>query len=257
MRIVLTVLGFALVSLIGNAGIKFDGSNDYVNCGADSSLNITTKITLAAWVKPLYHRNSAVITKRNTNDDYSPIQYEMGIWGDGTVHFVFYNGGYRQKWSAGTVSRGEWLFVAVTFSNPDVRIYIDGVLDTSATIGYDLVSDPYPVAVGDGIGPAAGIYAFDGIIEDATVWEEVLSSNEIRRLYEARLKYMPLQVRPEVLRLYLPCDDLEQGEDLDGATIIDLSGNGNHGTGNDADSSGGQGYGAEFLVYPCPPVVSE
>ncbi len=31
----------------------FDGTNDYIDCGNDSSLNITYEITIAAWVKPL------------------------------------------------------------------------------------------------------------------------------------------------------------------------------------------------------------
>jgi len=34
-----------------NKALSFDGSNDYVDCGNDESLNITDKITIEAWVK--------------------------------------------------------------------------------------------------------------------------------------------------------------------------------------------------------------
>ncbi len=246
------VIAFFLIALpiIGNAGIRFDGSNDYVNCGMDSSLDITSKITLSAWVKPLHHFCSIVITKRATNNVYHPIQYEMGVWNDGTVHFVFYNGAYRELYSSTSIDTGEWSLISVTFSNPDVKIYINGILDTVGNLPCSLLSDSVPVTIGNGIGSAAGGYPFNGIVEDVAVWEDVLTSNDIYQLYEAKLKYMPLQIRADALRLYLPCDDLGEGSDLENATFTDFSGYGNDGTGNDEDGSGGQGYGTDLLMYP-------
>jgi len=34
------------------SALSFDGADDYVNCGADSSLNITNSMTASAWIYP-------------------------------------------------------------------------------------------------------------------------------------------------------------------------------------------------------------
>ena len=37
--------------LLGAGSMEFDGTNDYVDCGNDSSLQITGALSIAAWVK--------------------------------------------------------------------------------------------------------------------------------------------------------------------------------------------------------------
>jgi len=50
-------------------GLDFDGFNDYVNCGTDSSLDITDEMTLATWIKmasrPASNHYSDVLWKDN------------------------------------------------------------------------------------------------------------------------------------------------------------------------------------------------
>jgi len=36
------------------SALQFDGVDDYVDCGNGASLNITTAVTVEAWVNPLY-----------------------------------------------------------------------------------------------------------------------------------------------------------------------------------------------------------
>ena len=51
----LFIIGFALISsqLLGQNGLNFDGTDDRVSCGNDTSLQITGKLlTIEAWIYP-------------------------------------------------------------------------------------------------------------------------------------------------------------------------------------------------------------
>jgi len=48
------------------SALKFDGKDDYVNCGNGASLNITGAITIEAWVNPLSssHTGYQIVSKK-------------------------------------------------------------------------------------------------------------------------------------------------------------------------------------------------
>ncbi len=59
------------------SALEFDGTDDYVNAGNDSSFDITDAMTLAAWYKAdAYIDNSFLIIKRNP--DCSAGSYALG-----------------------------------------------------------------------------------------------------------------------------------------------------------------------------------
>jgi hypothetical protein len=47
----------------GEDALLFDGVNDYVNCGNNASLDLTTALTLEVWVKWTFLSNSYPIIK--------------------------------------------------------------------------------------------------------------------------------------------------------------------------------------------------
>ena len=54
----------------GNMGnIVFDGTNDYVNCGNNSSINLTSYITLSTWTKKAYGSSASVAIDKG-RDNY-------------------------------------------------------------------------------------------------------------------------------------------------------------------------------------------
>ena len=58
--------------LLGNStanyttALNFDGTNDYVNCGNDSSLQITDNLTVSVWFKILNHSGNRALVTRDT-----------------------------------------------------------------------------------------------------------------------------------------------------------------------------------------------
>ena len=90
---------------------------------------------------------------------------------------------------------------------------------------------------------------FNGTISDVAVWSVAITDDEIALLAQSRMKRMPLQIQPSNLKAYLPLDDVSEGTTINTKDFIDMSGNGNNGTGSDA---GGESIGeAEtYISYP-------
>ena len=70
----LSIFFFTTISFSQNA-LSLDGTNDYVNCGTGTSLNITgTAITMEAWIYPTSWRTNIwqgnVISKEGTGTGY-------------------------------------------------------------------------------------------------------------------------------------------------------------------------------------------
>ena len=142
--------------------LDFDGSNDLVNCGNDSSLDLTDAITLEAWVHP----------------DASVVK-EMFIKGLGTAAaFEFYQSGTTVTWalanrglritSTNAMTMGAWNHIVATFdkdlSSANAKIYINGVLDPTTgtrTTALTTTTQPFVIAAYPN-----GQYSFDGKMDE-------------------------------------------------------------------------------------------
>jgi formylglycine-generating enzyme required for sulfatase activity len=154
--------------------LDFDGSEDYVNCGNGSSLDITGAITIEAWVKTT--SAAYIVEKFSTNspwngyglgidtgaDDYG----KLNFWTDGMMSWVK---------STGTVTDGNLHHVAVTGNGSSGTFYIDGVSNGSFTY-----SPPSSSANTLYIGSKDGAERyFNGIIDDVRIWDHALTEDDI------------------------------------------------------------------------------
>jgi len=64
--------------------LEFDGSDDYVDCGNDSSLNTPDAITIEAWIKP-FANNKRIVSK---DDGSSSREYMLKIRSDNQMTIV-------------------------------------------------------------------------------------------------------------------------------------------------------------------------
>lgn len=115
-----------------NGADEFEGTDEYVDCGAGSSLDITTELTMESWVK-LEHPSDdqKIVGKANVwgaGPPYAGYGYVMGvgdsklypeIWDTAKNHYTF---------SSGTITANEWTHLAVTWKTGGNMIgYINGV----------------------------------------------------------------------------------------------------------------------------------
>ncbi|MEM6379038.1 MAG: LamG domain-containing protein [Bacteroidota bacterium] len=78
--------------------------------------------------------------------------------------------------SNASIPLNTWTHIAATYStiNSEARLYIDGVLDTTATgVTVDTTG------IGASIGYNSGDDVFNGTIDDVRIWSRVLSEDEI------------------------------------------------------------------------------
>ncbi|MFC1455101.1 LamG-like jellyroll fold domain-containing protein [Candidatus Undinarchaeota archaeon] len=162
---------------------NFIGSsaNHYINCGNDASLN-PEYITISAWVKT----SSTIDTNQiiSKDDDINRV-WQFKKDQDDKLRFVVFNDSAIKSVS-GTTTIGDdkWHHVAGVYDGSTVKVYVDGVLDASENFAGSLRSSTNSVFIGRSENANPGY--FDGIIDDAAIFDRALSASEIRELYASR-----------------------------------------------------------------------
>lgn len=174
----LTNMNRSITPTIGKLGqgLKFDGSNDYVNLGTDASLT-PSDITVSAWVKA------------NQLSSWSGILSNMTTWGTGfglqigTTQNIaaMISGAYlKTSW---TPVIGKWYHIVATHNNSNDynALYINGVYENSVTraVSYEGSAKTYI-----GVFYTSPSLIFNGTIDDVRIYNRVLSSDEVSELYK-------------------------------------------------------------------------
>ncbi len=173
----------------GNA-LLFDGANDYVDASASSNLNITDKITVSAWIKPVGWGSGGgyghIIAK--SSDTAVTNGFSFYILNDGTEtnSLKFYaNGGGITLSAVNSTNLNQWQYVAVTYDRTTLKLYVNGIAVNSTSETDALTLTTASALIGARI---SGSYHFNGAIDDVKIWNRSLSSEEIRLEYENKIK---------------------------------------------------------------------
>jgi prepilin-type N-terminal cleavage/methylation domain-containing protein len=164
--------------------LEFNGSNQYVNAGNDASLNITSAITMEAWVKkPDYSRiTDAIIRKAGSYvlyfsnaGDGEPQGLQTYFWGLANP---------RLGYSYTNFINDRWYHVAGTYNGSVAKLYVNGVeVATENKTGSFTISDSN-VAIG---ASSDGQMYFSGLIDEARIYETALTLSHVQSLYYAGL----------------------------------------------------------------------
>ncbi len=151
--------------------LSLDGTNDYVAIPHNSAFDITTAITLEAWVKFTdASANRPVITKNGG----AFMLYASAP--DNTGKAGIYIEGVSSAWcvSVTSVNDGNWHHIAGTYDGSYIRIYVDGVNENSLSGSGSATNSSQEVHIG-----YDGSAYFNGNIDDVRIWDIVRDSNEI------------------------------------------------------------------------------
>ncbi len=155
----------------GNS-ISLDGTGDYITAADSNSLDITNNITLSAWINPTSLAGGAdtIISKQNN--------YSFHIVAN---KLRFFNGSSMDDTGA-SISTGVWTHVAVSISNSAVTFYQNGQFSSSVPLTGSLTANTQPLDIGFYPGGDAS-HDFNGKIDEARVYNRVLSPAEVSQLY--------------------------------------------------------------------------
>jgi hypothetical protein len=197
--------------------LDFDGSDDFIDCGNSSSVNITDYITLEAWFKSDKFEATQSIIKKNGSGS----GYELSLSNSGKVFFRLND---NNVWRAESGSLyphdgNTWMHVAGTYDGTKLTIYINGVdEDTDSSPLDSIKTNSNNLVIGsDAI--STGTKLFDGAIDEVRVWSVARSEDEIRETMCKRLSGSETG-----LAGYWRLDN------VNGATVDDLTSNNNDGT---------------------------
>jgi hypothetical protein len=127
--------GMAYASSQYEQGVDFDGVDDYVNAGNNSSLNITNALTVEAWIKydNLDAGEGIIIAKKSGS--VAGTGYAVSL--RPTVNRAYvYGGGIATNAYAATIVDSNWHHFVWTINGTTGKIYEDGI---DITIGSSVV----------------------------------------------------------------------------------------------------------------------
>ncbi len=138
-----------------HASLALNGIDSYVQVPSSSSLDITGKITLEAWIKTTSTAANQRIVQRGNYSlklitSATGLKVKMSLTGTIAAHIT----------SNGTVSPNVWHHVVGVYDNAEMRLYVDGLLDnTKALANGGPISGTGALRIGiseDGSEPFAG-----------------------------------------------------------------------------------------------------
>ncbi len=205
----------------------FDGTNYYINCGNDSSLNITNNITISAWIKADSFDNYDLIIGRSTNKGYDLGTASIG--GNNIIRFHTGDGTQEFADSSGiSLVTGLWYQVAIvrTTTPNQVTFFVNG--EQLNTVS--LTRTPIGSTDITRIGSRSGSFSFDGSISNVSIFDSALPATGTESV-ESLYNYGT----PPNIASYSNLQgwwELDASATFDGSnwSIPDASGNSNTGT---------------------------
>jgi hypothetical protein len=170
---------------IGGA-LSLNNSNSEVNCGNDSSLELSGEITLACWINPNSGaENSKIFGKTDNGQEngYSinwDKDYESMIQGGGVQHI---NGGYDwREWGNGSVgfATNTWYHIVYMKKNSIEYAYVNAVRVNQWLVKRNIPTNNADFKIGYSEDAASG---FKGLIDDVRIYDRALSASEVQALY--------------------------------------------------------------------------
>jgi hypothetical protein len=167
----------------GGSALRFDGSDDIVICGADSSLNIQEMLTIEAWIKGSLSQSTyaRIVDKFEffQHQGFSLVRYpELN-----SCMLDFYATDDTKHTHGGTTSTFDekWHYVAATFDSINIKIYIDGRLEAHAVLPgkKSIQLCPKYLSIGNGFDGATW-FPYSGIIDEVRLWNTSLDSVTIK-----------------------------------------------------------------------------
>ena len=168
-----TLSGVAFIPSSGSGVWSFDGVDDNIDCGNQSSLSFTSNFSVCAWMKSSDQTSYAVAIGKTAS--YNGYSMQMRA-SDNKFQFNINVGGSWKAayYSLSPIDNGNWYYVVGTHDGSTVKIYINAVKGTDASAGSASTnSNSFFIGAED-----SGQY-FKGNIGPVHVYDRVLSASEV------------------------------------------------------------------------------
>jgi hypothetical protein len=140
---------------------------------------------------------------------------------NGGEFLIINNSNFYRANSSTDVNDGNWHHMAATFNGSEMRLYVDGSLESNTSYVGVLPQNSYAVWIGRNYSADSLVGYFNGSIDEVAIWNRSLPAKEVSNLYKRGALSLNLSVRS--------CDDNAcSGETfseiLDNQTLTPLNG---------------------------------
>ncbi len=157
------------------SALLFNGSNARVDIPDADALDLTTGMTLEAWIRPtsLSGWRTVLMKERPSGLSYALYASE----GSSRPNVYAYTTAERAATSASTIPANMWTHLAATYSGSTLSIYVNGALAGSTAVSGSLTSSTGGLRIG---GNAVWGEYFTGLIDEVRIYDRPLTPAEIQ-----------------------------------------------------------------------------
>jgi len=250
-----------MICLPVSAGIQFDTTDDFANCGDSAIWDNLTSLTMAGWflIDTAEDSGRMIVKWGAAGTAGSERQLIMTFLGTDELLCGIREGTTTvfSLWqtTAANLSADTWYHLSCTWTADNTWVfYVNGSSVSSSVFAYSgtgVSTGTGAVALHIGMGTTQQGVNLDFDASDVAIWDSVLTANDVLILAGSQGKRMPLQIDPSNLLLYLPLDDEEDASSGDGDTFRDQSASFLSCTGdNGANNTGLTAIAEGVLTYP-------
>jgi hypothetical protein len=167
------------------ACMRFNGTSSFVNCTANLlPAGLNTPITVAFWC----------LARTLAADAGTPYFYGSTATNRGLLFYVQSTGNIQVgivgsnfiPTSTFKIAAGVWTHIALAFDGTNARLYVNGILDTTAAATLNLLATSNNIGVYDGISQW-----WVGSLDDVRVYNRNMIGSEVRELYDNSVQGCP------------------------------------------------------------------
>jgi RHS repeat-associated protein len=161
----------------GNA-LDFDGVDDSIAVEDHPSIDVSTSMTVSAWVKPHAigpgHQVLVAKERGTTSGTYALHASTSSTFPE----FELRSNAWYDAKASSALANNQWAYVAGSWDGQTIKLYVNGTLAASKAMTGPILTSDRPLRIGgtEVFGP--DLY-FDGLIDEVRVYNRALSAQEI------------------------------------------------------------------------------
>jgi len=195
--------------------LSLDGQDSYVDCGTAPAFSITSRITIACWVKVnKFDKNWQTIIAKG--DD----SYRLSRAGS-TNSSHFGCSGLSIQWFDGNinVNDGKWHHIAGVYDGSMMHLYVDGAPDEYRQTAWSINISKYPLVIG--ANAQVEDRCFNGLIDEVAIFNHALKAEQVRQLYRRGVESVSSTQEYIWSQVRIAVSSMERGDETAAEAVIE------------------------------------
>ncbi len=164
------------------SGVAFDGIDDYVSVADAEALDLTSALTVLAWVYPDVSNDPRTLLRKEASGG---LAYSLSLTSDSKVRLQINIGGTVSSVTGSTVVLDEeWTHVGGTYDGSQIKVWVNGSVDGTASLSGSVVTTDQPLHIGS---DAVSQQWFGGKIDEVRLYSAALNATQIEEDMEASI----------------------------------------------------------------------